>query len=327
MTGTQIEDNSRKLLLFFTITFSISWVIWFLAPLISIGDILLFHGICVIGAYGPSISAIYITSREGKKTHYKDNLKKKKWIVFIIILIASFFSALSMFFFNQMISFSAVFIFIFASIIASFLFSQIFSSNSNISDLLKSIKGIKGKNIFILIGFFLPLLVNLGGVLVVIILGGIIPAGINLFIVLLYLTCFFPYTFFFGGALNEEIGWRGFAQPYLQKKYSPLITGLIIGIIWSAWHAPMHFNGAYGDGWWGFLIRFSYNVPFGIIYTWYYNKSQKNLLGAIILHSFMNIYPYITPIFPGSDIYSIVIYYIFLFFIIVYEKMWKKSLK
>ena len=34
---------------------------------------------------------------------------------------------------------------------------------------------------------------------------------------------------FLAGPLGEELGWRGFAQIELQKKYSPLKASLIIG--------------------------------------------------------------------------------------------------
>lgn len=43
---------------------------------------------------------------------------------------------------------------------------------------------------------------------------------------------------FLGGGL-EEIGWRGFAQPKLQEKCSPLSAALLIGTVWAAWHAPL----------------------------------------------------------------------------------------
>jgi len=34
----------------------------------------------------------------------------------------------------------------------------------------------------------------------------------------------------------EEIGWTGFAVPRLRRRYSILTTGLIVGIVWGAWH-------------------------------------------------------------------------------------------
>ncbi|MDD5593895.1 MAG: CPBP family glutamic-type intramembrane protease [Candidatus Margulisbacteria bacterium] len=34
----------------------------------------------------------------------------------------------------------------------------------------------------------------------------------------------------------EELGWTGFAIPKLRLRYSILSTGLIVGVIWGAWH-------------------------------------------------------------------------------------------
>ena len=35
----------------------------------------------------------------------------------------------------------------------------------------------------------------------------------------------------------EELGWTGFAIPRLKQRYGVLTTGLIVGLLWSAWHA------------------------------------------------------------------------------------------
>ena len=34
----------------------------------------------------------------------------------------------------------------------------------------------------------------------------------------------------------EEIGWTGFAIPRLRRRHGVLATGLIVGLVWSAWH-------------------------------------------------------------------------------------------
>ena len=324
MVGRQISENSRKLLLFFTLTFTISWTIWFLAPLISLGDVLLLNWICHIGVFGPSISATVLASRI--ESNREDNQKKNKRNIFSIILIVSFLSALSSFplfylyYINVEFFFFVIIVVIVASIIASFLISGIYSSNPGISNLLQPIKGVKGKNIYLLIAFLIPLLLSLGG-LIFVILGGTISMDVNYFMPLLSMTLLFPHLFFFGGPLNEEIGWRGFATPHLLEKYNPLITGLIIGIIWSIWHAPLHFIGFDSGGWLGLLWRFTYNIPLGIIFTWYYVKSQGNLLGAIVFHASVNVY---FNVFFGAYIYNILIYIVLAIFLIIYGKMWKK---
>ena len=42
----------------------------------------------------------------------------------------------------------------------------------------------------------------------------------------------------FTGATGEELGWRGFALPLLQTRFSALASSLIIGLWWAFWHVP-----------------------------------------------------------------------------------------
>jgi membrane protease YdiL (CAAX protease family) len=38
------------------------------------------------------------------------------------------------------------------------------------------------------------------------------------------------------GGLVEELGWTGFAIPQLRARFSVLVTGLIVGVVWGVWH-------------------------------------------------------------------------------------------
>jgi membrane protease YdiL (CAAX protease family) len=42
--------------------------------------------------------------------------------------------------------------------------------------------------------------------------------------------------------IGEELGWMGFAYPWLRSRYRYLTSGLLLGMIWGLWHLPMFFT-------------------------------------------------------------------------------------
>jgi membrane protease YdiL (CAAX protease family) len=91
------------------------------------------------------------------------------------------------------------------------------------------------------------------------------------------------------GALGEELGWRGYALNILQKKYIPLIAGLMIGLIWGLWHLPlMILSGYSGVELVYYIIAFMVAIiSTSIIITYFYNKS-KNIMIAMWIHFWFN---------------------------------------
>ncbi|SFR30360.1 CPBP family intramembrane glutamic endopeptidase [Halorubrum sodomense] len=90
-------------------------------------------------------------------------------------------------------------------------------------------------------------------------------------------------TLFTGG--NEELGWRGFALPRLQRRYSALTAALVVGAIWAVWHAPMFAFGVYRLS----PVLYAASVCcFSVVLTWYYNASDGCVPGAMLLHGTLN---------------------------------------
>ncbi|MFX1572001.1 MAG: CPBP family intramembrane glutamic endopeptidase [Promethearchaeota archaeon] len=316
------KDQYKELKNFFLLTFVFSWIIWIIAPFISFGDVYLINGISIIGGYAPSLVAIILTSKNNQKFEVQRKKQVKIFlIIFILSLTIGIFTTLPII---QIIPFIVV-----GSIIAAYIFSSIYSSKKDVAMMLKTLRGIKGHNKSILIAIFLPLGFYLFVYIISLLFGGVYNQNFSWIAFLIVLLLGFAQIFFFGGPLNEEPGWRGFATPRLLEKYSPLITGLIIGVIWSIWHAPLHFNGFYGDGLLGFLLRFIYNIPFGIIFTWYYIKSQGNLLGCVFLHTSLNMFGLFFRIAPPSSIIVTIIiiitFYTIVVFLILQDRMYQKS--
>lgn len=96
-------------------------------------------------------------------------------------------------------------------------------------------------------------------------------------------------TFIGGG--QEEIGWRGFAQPELQDRYSGLTTSLIIGFAWAVWHLPLFFDPFAPHS--GFPLGtavawFVGIVGFSVVIGWVYNGTGGSILLAMIMHGGIN---------------------------------------
>lgn len=91
----------------------------------------------------------------------------------------------------------------------------------------------------------------------------------------------------------EEIGWTGFAVPRLRQRYSILITGIIVGIIWGAWHL---LQGLWISGTYAGTLPLSFYLPlsilsgiaqltaYRILLVWVYDRT-KSLLVVTLMHA------------------------------------------
>jgi membrane protease YdiL (CAAX protease family) len=92
------------------------------------------------------------------------------------------------------------------------------------------------------------------------------------------------------GPLGEELGWRGYALNQMQKNHSPLISSLIVGVVWGFWHTPLWFvtSGYTGSQLIIYIALFLLGIiTISIIITYFYN-ANKNLLIPIIIHQLLN---------------------------------------
>jgi uncharacterized protein len=85
---------------------------------------------------------------------------------------------------------------------------------------------------------------------------------------------------FTDGPLGEEPAWRGFAQPRLQAKWSPLASTALMGVLITAWHLPLvfmpQFDLAFPD------IATTVVVTFW--YAWLFNRTGGSVLLPLIAH-------------------------------------------
>ena len=88
------------------------------------------------------------------------------------------------------------------------------------------------------------------------------------------------------GPLSEELGWRGYAQTRLQTRWNPLVTGVVVGMVWALWHLPLFL--------WPGTSQHELKVPFlgffcemislSVLFAWLHNHTNGMIWTAIFFH-------------------------------------------
>ncbi|MGH2087713.1 lysostaphin resistance A-like protein [Aerococcus urinaeequi] len=86
----------------------------------------------------------------------------------------------------------------------------------------------------------------------------------------------------------EEVAWRGFALPHLQKRYSAFVASMIIGVLWAVWHAPLLFNLDNVMSTYPLLPWFVDVMMDSVIYVWLYNSTKGSVLLLVLYHALSN---------------------------------------
>jgi membrane protease YdiL (CAAX protease family) len=92
-----------------------------------------------------------------------------------------------------------------------------------------------------------------------------------------------------GGGFLEELGWTGFAVPRLRRQYGVLTTGLLVGLLWGAYHFSVIFwstspSGALGLGLILPLQLFAWLPAYRVLMVWAYDRTGS-LLVAMLMHA------------------------------------------
>ncbi len=93
----------------------------------------------------------------------------------------------------------------------------------------------------------------------------------------------------------EELGWTGFAVPGLRLRYGVVTTGLIVGVLWGAWHILT--NGVWASGPTSGTLSPALFLPvylftfligqlpaFRVLMVWVYDRTGS-LLVAMLMHA------------------------------------------
>jgi membrane protease YdiL (CAAX protease family) len=85
---------------------------------------------------------------------------------------------------------------------------------------------------------------------------------------------------FTDGPLGEEPAWRGFAQPRLQSRWSPLASAALLGVLITGWHLPLVFMRQFDLG----LPDILTTVVVTFWYAWLFNRTGGSVLLPLIAH-------------------------------------------
>jgi uncharacterized protein len=80
----------------------------------------------------------------------------------------------------------------------------------------------------------------------------------------------------------EELGWRGVAQPRLQRRYGALTATALVGAGWALWHVMMFL--AVTTSPLLFTVSIVNILAGAVVFSWVFNKTRGSLLVAVLLH-------------------------------------------
>lgn len=81
---------------------------------------------------------------------------------------------------------------------------------------------------------------------------------------------------------GEEIGWRGYALPWLLKRFDGLTASLVLGVIWAVFHAALYVQRpVFG------LLASAVIVLISVILAWMFVNTRKILPGTLF-HALFN---------------------------------------
>lgn len=103
----------------------------------------------------------------------------------------------------------------------------------------------------------------------------------------------------------EELGWRGVATPLLQRRFNPLVSGLVVGLVWALWHLPAFALSGTVQSAWSFGPFFVGCLAVSVIMTWFFNTSNGSILLAGLVH-----FQVMNPLFPDAQPWDTLFYVI-----------------
>lgn len=209
------------------------------------------------------------------------------------------------------------------ALLPAFVIASAFSRSGAIRQLLSTLVRPRGSIVIYLIALLTFPLIHIVGTVVTNAVNGDrwLPQVTRVGdLVLLALTTFLSVLLFSGG-INEESGWRGFAQKRLQARASPLVANLVLWILLVVWHIPndivQYRHGGY------LLVRFGLYPCITILFGWLYNRTEGSTMAPALAHAAMNTMNPLVHILPITPVGNALLVGLTVA-VVVADRMWRK---
>ena len=193
------------------------------------------------------------------------------WALFPLIKISQLFGLLGLF----------------APALAAVLTSALVGGRGQATSLLRSLSLWRAGVGWYALALGLPILISLA-ILGVAILGGA-PTSIRMSPISALSALVFVMV------VGEELGWRGFAQPALERSRSPLSAALVVGLLWGFWHLPTFLLPGLPQAGIPFPAFLAFTTAASIVLAWLMRRSGGSVIIATLFHGSFNTFGFLTP--------------------------------
>ncbi len=104
----------------------------------------------------------------------------------------------------------------------------------------------------------------------------------------------------------EELGWTGFAIPKMRRKHGVFMTGLVVGLLWGAWHLLVNLEADTFAGALPFALLltrlFTWLPAYRILMTWVYDRTESQLVVTLMHVSLVATTGILDPVLAGGDL-------------------------
>jgi len=98
---------------------------------------------------------------------------------------------------------------------------------------------------------------------------------------------------------GEEIGWRGYALPYLMKHFNPFAASLILGVIWGLFHVALNWQRPLMA-----FLTFGVTLTLSVILAWLF-VNTKSVLPGLFFHAMFNAW---TQVFVSAENVTVLVW-------------------